>query len=73
MHALKKPIRRNLVSHSPLLSLRVNCCTDRGKLKTDPDVIQEAGGFFSAGSARNFPGDELSKLGSGEPKRMLDQ
>jgi len=45
---------------------------DGGELKSDADIVQEAGGFLRVGSARGFSCDEIFEHPGGQPKWMFN-
>src|SRR5918996_5745865 len=72
MHSLQKPVGGNLMSRSPALCFGVNDGSDGGKLKTNSDIVEEAGRLLRVRSPRGSSGTEVSQLGSRQPKGMFN-
>ena len=61
------------MSSSGLFRFAVDDRADGGKLKPDSKIVQKAGRLFLCLPPWNFSRHQFAQLGSGQPKRMLDQ
>src|SRR5688572_11346835 len=72
VHALQKPIRRDLPAHPVRLGLLQDRGAYRRELQPDADIVEKAGRFLHVGAALRLPRDQIFELRRGQPKWMLD-